>query len=410
MQVITAAFLFSILPALHQGNLTDTVTDRIRQPPEIAKAVAALADLRVYIDFDDDPKTFAVWPVDKFGRKLPADEIARGVRLGLSLWASVLPDMHFRFVDKTEGANLLIRFGPYARSGFGDAGGRAFLPSEWNRLDVDCGRFSENKRPDGSGCSEWSGNIITLQSGRWAVKRMDFRGMRETWLDFQWIYDPGRRHYRWKNGVGTAPGSGGVADDGAGGGGCGLGGGAAEIGGGSQWDQTCVDFSKSPYFDSLAGADLAAIFQHEFGHSLMGPHTESPYECVDYARRPILSADSCVRRVPGRGFSVMFPGDGVDGGWNRRGIFAVDAARLKSLGYHTCYPASNYGIVLARPGGAEKIVRDWREAERLLIWPLRPRVLTVAESRREWFVVDLRLDGAGSAAAAPRADRPGFVF
>jgi hypothetical protein len=335
---------------------------------DIGLARAALSDLRVFVDFDDDPSTFASWPVDKFGRRLPAAEIARGIRLGLLLWASVLPDMRFRLVQRETEANLIVRFGPYRHSGFSDAGGRAFLPEQWAPPDGDCGRREENRRPDGGRCAEWEHGIILLEEGRWAVDRADWRGMREAWLDFAWIFDPALPHFgepgRCRDGRdGTAP-----------------------------WREECVPFRASPYFDSLAGADLASVFQHELGHTLLGGHTPAPYACVDKERRPILSRDSCVRLTPD-GFSVLFPGDGTDCWWNRRGVFGGDAARLRALGYHLSYPRARAALVLTGPGGRVLRTRDWREAQRAMIWPLQRRVLTAAESRRELFLTDIVLDG-----------------
>ncbi len=333
-------------------------------PLEIEKARVAIADLRVYLDFDDDPATFASWPLDMYGKRLPPDQIARAARLALALWTSVLPDMRFRLVQKESEANLSIRFGKYLRSGFANAGGRSFLPAHWSRLDGDCGRRRENRRPDGSACQEWEHNIIVMQEQCWAVRRADFRGNRQVYGYFAWIFDPARPHYL-KEGrcvTGSDPAF--------------------------PWSDSCVPFAESPYFDSIAGADLAAVLEHEFGHTLLGEHTPSPYECVDYARRPILSKDSCVRLTEGS-YSTLFPGNGVDGYWNRRGIFAFDAVRLKRKGYRVSYPRANATLVLARPDGAAFRTVDWGEAQRAMIWPLRAGVLSAAQTARQWFLVDV---------------------
>ncbi len=349
-------------------------------PVLIAKSRIAIADLRVFVDYDDDsvtsagpvtfagPGTFAAWPLDKFGGRLPPDQIARGIRMGLLLWASVLPDMRFRMVQREAEANLIVRFGPYRHSGFADAGGRAYLPDRWaDSANGDCGRYEENKWPDGRACGEWEHNIIILQQGRWAVKRADWRGMRETWLDFAWIFDPALPHYsldgKCRDGKDPA----------------------------AKWSDTCTPFRESPAFDSLAGVDLAPIFQHEFGHTLMGDHSFSPYECVEYTRRPILSKDRCVR-IGDEGFTVMYPGDGVDAWWNRRGVFDGDAFRLKALGYHVSYPVSRATLTLTRPGGGFLKTKDWREAQRAMIWPLQRGVLSAAQAKRELFLVDVELD------------------
>jgi hypothetical protein len=122
----------------------------------------------------------------------------------------------------------------------------------------------------------------------------------------------------------------------------------------------------------------------------MGHHAPSPYECLDYARRPIIRRDSCVR-ISKEGFSTLFPGDGIDGWWNRRGVFEADAARLKRKGYRVSYPGTAAAIVLARPGGAVSRVSDWREAQRAMIWPLQAAILTPGQAGRQWFVVDVEL-------------------
>ena len=342
--------------------------DNLPIPLLIEKSRAMIADLRVFVDFDEDPTTFAAWPEDKFGARLPADQIARGIRMGLLLWASVLPDMRFRMVQRESEANLIVRFAPYRNSGFADAGGRAFLPDRWaEKADGDCGRVAENRRPDGKPCGEWEHNIILMQKGRWAVKRADWRGMRETWLDFAWIFDPALPHY-------TLDGK------------CRDGKDARAL-----WSDTCTPFRSSPAFDSLAGVDLAPIFQHEFGHTLMGDHAFSPYECADHVRRPVLSRDSCVR-IGENGFTVMFPGDGIDAWWNRRGIFEGDAFRLKALGYRVSYPGSRAILILTRPGGSFLKTKDWREAQRAMIWPLQRGVLSPAQAKRELFLTDVELD------------------
>lgn len=335
---------------------------------EIEKARAAIADLRVYLDFDADSNTFATWPVDWTQRPLPADQIARGVRLGLALWASALPDMRFRFVNRPEEANLCIRFGEYLHSGIRPNGGRAFLPRQWADLDAECGRLAENRYPDGSPCEEWERNIIILHTRTWAVRGIDFTGNELVYRSFAWVFDPANPHF--------VPKGGGPCRDGK--------------SSGASWSDTCVAFTRSPLYDSLKGNDLAAIVQHEFGHTLMGDHAPSPYECGDVARRPIIRRDSCVR-ISGEGFSTMFPGDGIDGWWNRRGVFEADAARLKRKGYRVSYPGTGASIVLARPGGAVKRVSDWREAQRAMIWPLQAAILAPGQAGRQWFVVDVEL-------------------
>lgn len=337
-------------------------------PLETDGARAAIADLRVYLDFDADSATFATWPVDRSLRPLPADQIARGVRLGLALWASVLPDMRFRFVNRPAEANLCIRFGEYAHSGIRPDGARAFLPRQWASLDAECGRLAENRYPDGKPCEEWRRNIIIVHTRTWAVRDIDFTGNELVYRCFAWIFDPALPHY--------APQDGGPCRDGK----------AA----GTGWSDTCVPFLKSPLYDSLKGADLASIIQHEFGHTLMGDHAQSPYDCVDHARRPMIRRDSCVR-ISEEGFSSMFPGDGIDGWWNRRGVFEADAARLRRKGYRVSYPGTGASIVLARKGGEVKRVSDWRAAQRAIIWPLQPAILTPGQAGRQWFVVDVEL-------------------
>ncbi len=338
-------------------------------PLEIEKARAAIKDLRVYLDFDDDTFTFATWPVDKSLQRLPANQIARGIRLGLALWASVLPDMHFRFVNRPGEANLCFRFGEYVHSGIRPDGARAYLPRDWApSLDFECGRLAENRYPDGSPCAEWEHNIIIIHTRTWSVRGIDFIGNEIVYRHFAWIFDPALPHYV-KDGRGPCR-------DGR--------------SPGTAWSDTCVPFTKSPLYDSVQGGDLAAIVQHEFGHALMGDHAMSPYECVDYARRPILSKDRCVRIFDGS-FSTMYPGDGVDGYWNRRGVFEADAVRLREKGYRVSYPITGAVIRLARPGKALLETSDWREAQRAMIWPLQPAILSKAQAGRELFVVGIEL-------------------
>lgn len=354
-------------------------TDHPPYPLEIDKAVSNIRDLRIYLDFDDDTATFAAWPVDKDMRKLPADQIARGIRLGLALWASALPDMHFRFVNRPQEANLCFRFGGYAHSGILTDGARAFLPRQWaDTLDFDCGRLAENRYPDGRPCGEWDHNIIIVHTRRWAVREADFVSNDLVYRYFAWIFDPDRPHYLLQGGRGTP-----VGQDGSGG----CRDGKAP---GTVWSDVCVPFARSPLSDSLRGCDLAGIVQHEFGHTLVGDHAASPYECVDQGRRPILSRDSCVRIADGS-FSSLYPGDGMDSWWNRRGVFEADALRLKRKGYRVSYPVTAASIVMARPGGASLRTSDWREAARAMIWPLQPSIMTREQAAQALFVIDVAL-------------------
>jgi hypothetical protein len=108
-------------------------------------------------------------------------------------------------------------------------------------------------------------------------------------------------------------------------------------------------------------------------------------------RRPILSRDSCVRLSP-QGYSIMFPGDGMDCWWNRRGVFGGDAARLAALGYRLSYPRARAVLVLTGPGGRVLRTRDWLEAQRAMIWPLQRRVPSAAQARRQLFLTDIEMD------------------
>lgn len=337
---------------------------------EIGNALKAIRDLRVYLDFDDDTATFACWPVDNFGNRLPADQIARGVRLGLSLWASVLPDMRFRFVNRPEEANVAFRFGPYRNSGVGNGGGRAFPPYHWSELRADCGRFRENRRPGGSPCLEWTSNIIILNRGNWAVTAVDFIGNGAVHEYLAWVYDTGNPHHR-------------------------VAGGPCRDGGDSMavWDHTCVPFPRSPHYAQRAGMDLALMVQHEFGHTLMGDHSISPGEYVDHGRKPILDPEKSVRLTP-TGYSVMIPGDGTSSLWNCRSVSRFDADRLAALGYRVCYPRVRGRLQLARPDGRILSLTDWREADKAMIWPLQGRPVTGSKARRQYFLVDVRLEDA----------------
>lgn len=337
--------------------------------------MARLSDLRVYLDYDDDTSTFVGWPVDKSGNPLSADQIARGARLGLALWASVLPDMRFRFVNRPGEANLALRFGEYRSGGFGDGGARAFLPSEWSSLDIDCGRVRESRRPDGRPCREWDHNIITFFIGRWAVSKADFVNYRQYGAFLEWVFDRRRAHHR------TAGGPCRDGSDSA-----------------AAWDHTCVPFADAPHFGAFHGVDLAAIVMHEAGHAILGHHTPEPYSCVDYARRPVFVRERCVRLGP-RGFSAMFPGDGIDNWWNHRGVFRADAERLREMGYRVAYPGAAATLHLARPDGKRLVTRDWAEAERAMLWTRTSGTLGEAETRRQYYLVDIVLDAPEARAA-----------
>jgi hypothetical protein len=341
--------------------------------------MARLSDLRVFLDFDDDTSTFVAWPVDKLGRPLPADQIARGARLGLALWASVLPDMRFRFVDRPGEANVAFRFGQYLRGGFGDGGGRAFLPQDWSELAIDCGRVRESEWPDGRPCREWDHNIITFFIGRWAVSKADFVNFRRYGAYLEWVFDRRRPHHRV---------AGGPCRDGS--------------DSAAAWDHTCTPFGDAPHFESFHGIDLAAIVMHEAGHAILGHHTPEPYSCVDYARRPVFIREKCIRLGP-QGFSVMFPGDGVDGWWNRRGVFRADADRLRTMGYRVAYPEAAATLHLARPDGSRLVTRNWAEAEKAMLWTRRSTTLGEAETRRQYYLVDIVLDPPEARAARAAA-------
>ena len=99
-------------------------------------------------------------------------------------------------------------------------------------------------------------------------------------------------------------------------------------------------------------------------------------------------------RILERGFSTLFPGDGIDGWWNRRGVFETDATRLKRIGYRVSYPSGRATILLKMPGDALLKTSDWREAQRAMIWPLQTKPLSAAQARRQLFVVDVSLDSA----------------
>jgi hypothetical protein len=346
-------------------------------PPPKDNALERLSDLRVYLDFDDDTTTFAAWPVDKLGKPVAADQIARGARLGLSLWDSVLPDMRFRFVNRPEEANVAFRFGAYLNSGFGDGGARAFLPSDWSKLDIDCGRYRESRWPDGRFCREWDHNIITFNIGRWAAGKVDFVSYREYGAFLEWVFDRKRPHHRVRGGD------------------CVEGSDSAAV-----WDDTCVPFDKAPHFDSFHGVDLAMVVMHEVGHAIVGHHTPSPYECVDQSRRPAFNRDKCIRLGP-EGFSVMFPGNGVESWWNSRGVFRADVARLRDMGYRVAYPLAAATLHLARPDGSRLSTRDWRVAERSMLWSRRSAMLGEDAARRQYFLVDISLDPPDARACGP---------
>lgn len=338
-------------------------------PPQ---ALEAIRDLRVHLDFDRDTATFASWPVDKFMRPLPADQIARAARLGLSLWAGILPDMRFRFVSDPREANLVLRFGPYRDSQGMDGWARAFLPDQWGRADPECGRREEGRRPDGSFCSEWSHNVITFHHRRWAVAGGDF----STGLDFHeyisWVFDRSRPHF--------VPRGGGPCRDGR----------SPD----AVWSDACVPFPESPHHLEIAGVDLPGVIQHEVGHTLLGDHTPDPPgpSYIDPGRERIVDPAGCVRLGPS-GYSCLFRG-AEDKWWNRRCAFRADAERLRGMGYRVQYPTVPWIITLKRRDGATLAVSDWARAESLMLWSRQARPLTRSEAGRQYFLVDLRPDGA----------------
>jgi hypothetical protein len=337
---------------------------------ELADVKSILPDLRVYLDYDDDTATFAAWPVDKFGRKLPADQIARGARLGLSLWASVLPDMHFRFVGRAGEANLILRFGPYPQAvpqGY-DGWGRAFLPSEWiDEARGDCGKFRESRWPDGRPCREWSQNIITFNVGRWTVSGADTASNLRHQEYLAWVFDRRNPHFR-------------AAPDGP----CVIG--ATP---GAAWSDACVPFLRAPHHAEIQGVDLAALVQHEFGHTLLGDHTPPPDagEYADLSRLDVLDPGHCVRLSP-EGYSILFPGN-EEKWWNRRGVFPLDIRRLKEMEYRVEYPLTRWDLILRRKDGKRYRTRDWSKAVARMIWPSQKTPLTKAQEAREYFLVDL---------------------
>lgn len=331
-------------------------------------ALEAIRDLRVYLDYDDDTSTFASWPVDKFLRPLPPVEIARAARIGLGLWASILPDMRFRFVAAAREANLILRFAPYPQGHNLDGFARAFLPDQWGTPDPDCGRVRESLRPDGTPCSEWSSNIITFHTHRWAVDGADF----STALDFHeyisWVFDRQRPHF--------LPAGGGPCRDG--------------LGPDVEWSDTCVDFPASPHHLVIEGVDLIGVVQHEVGHTLLGHHTPEPHGQVyiDRKRERIVSGEHAVRLGPS-GYSCLFPG-AEEKWWNRRCAFRADVERLRAMGYSVRYPEIPWEITLERKDGKVRVVGDWGQAEALMLWSRQGRPTTRREIARQWFLTDLR--------------------
>ena len=333
-------------------------------------ALREIQDLRVYLDFDEDSTTFASWPIDKFGQKLPADQIARGARLGLSLWASVLPDMHFHFVSAAKDANLIMRFGPYSQApSMGMSGwARAFLPDEWAlKPESSCGKFRESQWPDGSPCQEWSQNIITFNTICWAVSGADFASNWKHHEYLAWVYDPANRHFR------KTPD--GPCVDG--------------LSAGVEWSDVCVPFTASPHHLEIQGVDLVSVIVHEFGHTLVGGHTPEPPGDVyiDWHRRPILNRSRCVRLGP-NGFSILFPGY-EDKWWNRRCAFPADILRLRNQGYRVNYPKVPWTLIMRRPDGKEFRTQDWSVVQAKMIWTRQRTPLSPTQAARQYFLVAL---------------------
>lgn len=371
-----------------------------------------LPDLRVYVDLD--PRQM---PRNSLQGEMPAAEVREAVELGIGNWASILPQMRFRLAPSADSANLVIRFREYGNHIAGGASAEAFLPGQWrpapparDAFDFACGAERPGAFPDGRPCRETANNIILFQSRGVAfhtVDSLDAR-MHEEYLEaLADRRDPAKRFFRflpdarymaWPPDRSTCVAG---APRGA----------AAPV-----LDMTCLedsDWAALPHaraFGPERGPyDIAAMVQHEFGHTLLGAHTgeagcleKTPEDFYGIGRDPVLREASAIRRAGPRGafgYSILFPGNGMDAAWNSRGVFALDAARLAGgalgfdcrpapspwHGYRTSYPGSSRWIVLRNRAGGTKYLDDWAYAARLMGWP----GAAPGAARAEWFQVGL---------------------
>lgn len=339
------------------------------------------------------------------------------VELGIGNWASVLPGMRFRMVASPDSANLVVRFRDYGKHIAGGSTAEAFFPGRWRpappapgAFDFACGARAPGRLPDGRACYETANNTLLFQTRGMAfrsVDTLDARMHREYLAPLADRADQRKRFFRflpdprfnaWPPDRSTC-----VA-------------GAAREGIAPSLDFACpedADWAALPHAAAfgreMGPYDIAGLVQHEFGHTLLGAHT-GDYGCLEktpedfYAidRDPVLREASAIRRAGpsgAYGYSILFPGNGIDAAWNSRGLFALDAARLAGgalgrdcrplpspwHGYRTSYPKSSKWIVLRSRAGGSKYVDDWAYAARLMAWPYAAPGAAAAE----WFQVGL---------------------
>lgn len=378
-----------------------------------------LPDLRVFIDLKPGE-----WPRNIPDGELPAAEVREAAALGLGNWASVLPDMRVRFTASADSANLTLRFRDYGGHISGGSSAEAFTPGNWRpappdsrAFDAACGAEKPGLLPGGGHCRETSHNIILFQSRGVAFRRVHFLDARMHHAYLAALgdrADSAKRFFRFLPDTrfrGWPPDRSTCVT------------GAVRKGVLPVWDPVCPtdsDWAALPHYDGFGREfgpyDLAELIQHEFGHALLGGHTGES-GCVEFqggdpdgyrddSRDPVYRAPAAIRRARPAGspqarfgYSILFPGNGLDASWNSRGVFPLDAARLAAgamesdcktaagawKGYRTSYPKSSAWIVLRKPGGETKYVDDWGYAIRLMGWPEAAPGAAVAD----WFQTGL---------------------
>lgn len=97
-------------------------TGYVNNPADVGDLKEIMKNMAVYVDLPSaltDSADSAGWPHNEFGEWLSHDEIMDGIRVGLNVVASVLPDFNWRFVDTMPAEGLVIVFIPGSTS-FGE--------------------------------------------------------------------------------------------------------------------------------------------------------------------------------------------------------------------------------------------------------------------------------------------------
>lgn len=354
-------------------------------------------DLKVYIKINKRPYNIQQG-------ELSNDEIYAAVKLGLYTYASILPQMHVRFVDNESQADFKINLdetaGEGGRSGFWDGDGVGSLLCNYKnvafrKLDyispkMDFERksalYNANK-PLWGYYNEDDPNPINLAFSTYNDARAAIAqaGKDPNYVCINWeaVNAYGWENIPYSNIKGTGRGD----------------------------------------------ADLAVIIQHEFGHTLGldhidqelnssrcsdltrtkeqggGDRTPLPYSNIDiYIPRAELRDKKLPVITDSTGYSVMLGNEINIGGFNNRGIFDIDADGLSTSqvsncdcdiivgnwnGYSVSYPQirKGYFIVLQNRNTKEKFYTDnWHIAHQKMGWALNNNTKALDT---DWFLVDI---------------------